>query len=470
MNSSSDIISSIIDSIKGDVTKSEAQKEDLIKFLLRQEKFNNVTNHLEEKFEALLSFIKFIETNVPQSLCKIYGSFVRQMFEKMFLSTYDESGYGDSENHDVDLHIFGSKEKYLEFKTEFNNIIDTFEVMEKLDFDANIKFGNFHLVRLTDITLDLDETKKESLERMKRYLSDYIIRYNTHTENPIIIDDTVLPSRAMMRYRTRINHIEQSIKDKFNGVPHFNIILKNPINNKYIIIDMLAFPIETNDYDIKSDINVNTLCITHNGIESKSDFLDTVRCIYKRKGIMKIDMDKMIEELKNNTMTFSEKAKLYNNFVNFVGFRTKILSVGYTNIFSDNDKQICDIYIERNDLCPITLAKPPYLSMNLECNHSISIMALAGLANIRQSDYTEAINCPMCRSQLIPKMINRHQDNIIIPDPSIVSDIFIKGQSRRNSISINIQQYMQNEIISKDNLNVVFEHLGLKDKKDNKIE
>lgn len=126
MNSSSDIISSIIDSIKGDVTKSETQKEDLIKFLLRQEKFNNVTNHLEEKFEALLSFIKFIETNVPQSSCKIYGSFVRQMFEKMFLSTYDESGYGDSENHDVDLHIFESKEKYLEFKTEFNNIIDTF--------------------------------------------------------------------------------------------------------------------------------------------------------------------------------------------------------------------------------------------------------------------------------------------------------------------------------------------------------
>ena len=37
------------------------------------------------------------------------------MFEKMFLSTYDETGYGDSENHDVDMHIFESKEKYFDF-------------------------------------------------------------------------------------------------------------------------------------------------------------------------------------------------------------------------------------------------------------------------------------------------------------------------------------------------------------------
>lgn len=466
MNSSSDIIHSIIASINSDVTKSESQKKEMIKFLTNQEKFNNTTNHLEEKFEALMSFIKFIETNVPQSSCKIYGSFVRQMFEKMFLSTYDDSGYGDSENHDVDLHIFESKEKYFEAKTEFNNIIDTFEVMEKLDFDANIKFGDFHLVKITDMTLDLDEPTKESLQRMKKTLSEYILRYNTHSDNPINIEDAELPSHTMMRYRARINRIEHSIKEKFNGVPHFNIILKNPLNNKYIIIDMLSFPIDSNNYDIRSDINVNTLCITHNGIESKSDFIDTLRCIYKRKGIMKIDMNKMINDLKNNSLEFSEKAKLYNNFVNFVGFRTKILSVGYTNIFSDIDKQICDIYIERNESCPITFAKPPYLVMNLECTHNISIMALAGLANIRQSEYTEAINCPICRAKLIPKMVDKQTDIIVIPDPSIISDIFTTGQSRRNSISIKIPNYMQNEIMSKDNLNIVFEHLGLKDKKE----
>jgi hypothetical protein len=469
MDSNQDIIFSIISSIKSDSTKSENQKEEMLKFITKHDSFKNSTNHLEEKFEALLSFIKFIEHNVPQSSCKIYGSFVRQMFEKMFLSTYDESGYGDSENHDVDMHIFESKEKYNEFKTEFNNIIDTFEVMEKLDFDANIKFGNFYLVRIMDLTLNVNESETETLERMKKTLSEYIIRYNNNNNvNPINIDDEELPSRSMMYYRKIIKRMEQTIKDKFDGLPHFNIILKNPSNNKYIIIDMLGFPIKQNDYDISSDINVNTLCITHNGIESKSDFFDTIRSIYKRNGIMKVDMNKMVEDL-HKPLLFSEKTKLYNNFVNFIGFRTKILSVGYSNIFSDNNKQICDIYVEEKETCPITSARPPYLVLNLECEHNISIMALAGIANIRQSDYSEAINCPICRAKLIPKMVDKQLTNIDIPDPSIVSDIFIKGQSRRNSININISQYKKNEIMSKDNINVVFEHLGLKDKVEDKV-
>jgi len=106
----SNIIDSIISSIKTDSTKSEQQKEDMINFLTTQEKnkqkFKNATIHLEEKFECLISFIKFIEINIPSSSTKIYGSFVRQMFEKMFLSNYDDSGYGDSENHDVDCTIF----------------------------------------------------------------------------------------------------------------------------------------------------------------------------------------------------------------------------------------------------------------------------------------------------------------------------------------------------------------------------
>ena len=156
----------------------------------------------------------------------------------------------------------------------------------------------------------------------------------------------------------------------------------------------------------------------------------------------------------------------FNNFVNFIGFRTKILSVGYDNIFTDNNKQICDIYVEEKETCPITSAKPPYLSLNLECGHNISIMALAGLANIRQSDYSEAINCVMCREKLIPKMVDKPLNKIEIPDSSIVSDIFMKGQSRRNSISISIPQYKNNEIMSKDNINIVFEHLGLKDKQE----
>lgn len=464
MASTSDIISSIISSIKTDSTKSEKQKDDMINFLTTQEKsqqkFKISTSHLEEKFECLISFIKFIEINIPSSSTKIYGSFVRQMFEKMFLSSYDDSGYGDSENHDVDCTVFESKEKYEESKKEFNNVIDTFEVMEKLDFSASIKFGNFYLVKISDITMNLSNNDVERLERLRKNLDSYIISYNARTNNPINITDTILPSRNMMRTRLQINKLAQNIKEKFNNVPHFNIIMKNPSNNKYVIIDMFGFPIKENEYNIQDDINVNTLCITRDGINCKSDFLTTIRSIYKRKGITCIDIVKMKKNLENKSLIFSEKTKIYNQLVNFIGFRTKILASGYSEISSENE--ICDMYVEHNEICPITSAKPPYMCMNLQCGHSLSIMALAGIANIRKSDYTEEISCPLCRSKLIPKMLEKQPEHIEIPDPSIVSQIFTTGQSRRNSISINIPKPVQNEIMTSENISTIFQHLGLK--------
>ena len=147
-------------------------------------------------------------------------------------------------------------------------------------------------------------------------------------------------------------------------------------------------------------------------------------------------------------------------------FRSEALLSFIKFIEHNIPQSLCKIYVEEKETCPITSAKPPYLSLNLECGHNISIMALAGLANIRQSDYSEAINCVMCREKLIPKMVDKPLNKIEIPDSSIVSDIFMKGQSRRNSISISIPQYKNNEIMSKDNINIVFEHLGLKDKQE----
>jgi hypothetical protein len=460
----------IINIIRQDMTKSDEEKAQLIGFLNSSDKFKKSTVHLKSKFDALLSFIKFIETNVPQSYCKIYGSFVRQMFEKMFLSTYDESGYGDSQNHDVDINIFESKESYLEGKTEFNNIIDTFEVMSKLDFDANIKFGDFHLVRIHELTINISDYDSKRIETLRKRISDYIIRYNTHALTPISENDIRLPSRNIMQDRIRLRNLEQSIKDKFDGIPHFNIVLKNPSNGDYIIIDLIAYPIvdEAKEYNISDDINVNTLYMTRDGIKSRSDFLESIKSISDRTGIVKINMEKMKEDLKIKTLTFNEKSKIYNRIVNFMGFRTKILSVGYEQIQSD-DKMV-DIIIEKTESCPITNAKAPYTSINMDCGHSLSVMAFSGLVNIRSSDYTEQILCPTCRAQLLPKMVNKKPNSIEIPEPSIVSHIFQTGQSRRGSISIQIPRPVHNEIISTDNLNTVFENLGLKPYIDNNVE
>jgi len=226
--------------------------------------------------------------------------------------------------------------------------------MEKLDFSACIKFGNYHLVKISELTMNSSDSETERLEKLRQRLDEYIISYNQrsapHTGNVINITDQRLPSPRMTRMRAQMNCLAQNIKEKFDNVPHFNIIFKNPSNNKYVIIDMFGFPIEQNEYNIQDDINVNTMCITRDGISCKSDFLSTIRSIYKRTGITRIDIDKMKENLENKTLIFSDKTKIYNQLVNFIGFRTKILACGYSEISAEN--KICDMYVEHNELCP----------------------------------------------------------------------------------------------------------------------
>ena len=415
----------------------------------------------------MISFIKFIETNVPESFCKIYGSFVRQMFEKMFLSTYDPSGYGDSENHDVDLTIFDSKETYEKYKKEFENIIDTFEVMSKLDFTAGIKFGSFYVVRIQDFTIEIDSNDQftnRMIESYRKRLEDYIIQYNIRSPNNIriSIDDSILPSPTMMKTRRKLNKLEATVKEKMNFVPHYNIIMKNPETNSYVIIDLLAYPIKSEEYDISKDIDVNVLSLTRDGIQSTTNFLTTINSISKHHGIMQVNMKQMIDDLDTKLMTFSEKSKIYNQIVNFMGMRTKILSVGYDTIYSDN--QMGDFYIEKNIQCPITGCHAPYVCINMRCKHPLSVMALSGMVNIQSSKFSEFIGCPTCRAKLIPAMKDEKAKSIEIPDPSIISKIFTSGESRRNSISISIPKHVHQEIMSSENVSTILEHIGLKQK------
>jgi len=461
----SSIIESIISSVKSDFTKSEEAKNEMIKFLTNSMLFKKSTDHLQDKFNTLISLIKFIETNIAESHCRIYGSFVRQMFEKMFMSSYDSSGFGDSENHDVDMTIFASKEMFESNHKEFSDIIDTFEVMSKLDFTAGIRFGSFHIVNIQDFTIQMTSEDNINNKRINLYrerLNEYIAGYNQRTSNPISIDDALLPSRTMMRYRVTMKRLEESAKNKFNNVPHYNIIMKDPETNNYIIIDLLAYPIDSSEYDISKDIDVNTLSLTRDGIQTKSDFLSVINSISKRHGVMQINMKQMIEDLETKSLTFNAKAKIYNQIVNFMGFRTKILSVGYNKIYSD--EQIGDFYIEKENNCPVTGCRAPYVCIQMKCGHPLSVMALSGMANIQASEYSEFVGCPSCRAKLIPAMKEQKTPSIEFPDPSVVSKIFTSGESRRNSISIQIPKHVHNEIMSNENVSTVLEHLGLKPK------
>lgn len=403
------------------------------------------TNHLKNKFLTLINFIKFIETNLLIDTCKIYGSFVRQLFEKMFISSYDETGYGDSENHDVDMTIFDSEESYINNKEQFYTIIELLENLQKIE-NNNITFNNYIIKKIYDLTLNCDYEKRELQKRQERIeqISVYLQNYQ-----PI--------------YNTKVANLEKSIRKKFNGVPHFHIILYNIDDDTYIIIDLLGYPISDTEYNINDDIDVNTLYITKEGIKSKFDFFTTIESIIKHRGILKMNIESMKNDLETKSLTFNEKSRLYNNIVNFIGLRTKILANGYNQI--ESDKKIIDIYLEKNNICEITDLHPPYIKINLDCSHSISIMALAGLVNIQNNEYTEYIGCPFCREKLLPKMIINNISQQIIPDKEAILQI-IENKIDSTSPIINIfnekliPKPTINEIMSQDNINNILENMG----------
>jgi hypothetical protein len=359
----------------------------------------------------------------------------------MFISSYDTSGYGDSENHDVDITIYDSEESYNNNMDKFYDMIVLFEKLEKINSDNNI-FNKYKIKKIYDITLNCDNERRELKRRQDRIteISRYLQDYQPH-------------------YTTKVANLEKSIRQKFNGIPHFHIILHNHDNNTYIIIDLLGYPICDTEYNINNDIDVNTLYMTTNGIQSKFDFFTTMESIIQRRGILKINIENMVSDLATKPLNFNEKSRIYNNIVNFIGLRTKILANGYTSI--ESDTKIIDIYLEKEKICEISDLHPPYIGINFDCGHSLSVMALAGLVNIQNNQYTEFIGCPYCREKLLPKLINNNITQQIIYDTETLTNIIENNQLSEISPTFNEKIIpIRDDIMSNNNINNVLENMG----------
>jgi hypothetical protein len=404
-------------------------------------RYTESTNHYKEKFLFITSFVRYVEKYCLSKHVKIYGSFIRQIFEKIFLDSYDLSGYGDSENHDIDMCVFEHKNDYDTKKSIFTNMINNLNFLSQLDKDLGITFEGYYLIKIQDLTIIEDEDRVVS-------------RYN-----------------SMYQHELEKNDITQ----KYLNIPHYNMIFKK--DNKYIIIELFAYPVNSildetdNSYQMDNDFDVNKLVLTSEGIKSHYNFFSTITSIIKRNAVTNVKLNKLVKDLKEQILTFKEKNRLYNQLLQFIVYRTKILSVGYKSISSEFD--LCDIEIELNEKCDLTESLPPYIKINLECKHSLSVMAIAGLTNIQTSEYTQMVSCPFCREKLVPKLKVFEVIKIDMPDNNLIETINFElnnnednnednSKLNKHTEHIDIPRYQQNEIMSKDNFLQVLQQIGIK--------
>ncbi len=326
------------------------------KYFENQIKFKKQTLHFKDKFNVIMSFIKFVKTICLHSNIKIYGSFVRTIFEKIFVSTAD-IGYADPVNHDIDLVLYDGKEMFNTDIRHFYDFISLMQIVSNTDkYDFN--FYGFKIIDIIEKTIRPNDIREEA-GFGKKFLID---------------------------------------------IPHYVIILqKDEIKIK---IDMLCYKITNYDFDTwQNEFNINSLTMTQDGIFGKNmfdmnsdsyNFYETINSIINKTAISNLPFDILVRHFTHKSR--AEKINICNQIIWFFANRMKIISLGYTNIYSDNN--FFDFQIENEEPCPVTGNEPPYIKIKLTCNHYMSMMALTGLVNIRSSEWSESIKCPMCRKDI----------------------------------------------------------------------
>lgn len=377
-------------------------------------------DRLEIFKELWALFVSFSEKEhmiqLDGGLC---GSYNRQLLELPFAleNNFEEIGFGNPIGHDIDIilyqHLYEHEIKYITEK--FIKLMTQIDEHVKYSFlnaerVSQIKINNKVLINVVDVTLS---------------------ECNIKAGDPIG---------------------KKILKD----IPHYVLKFKDIRDNSIIEADILLYKPKNDTCWASVDFDVNGLILNSRGIinsESRDfDFLNVLTSIKKREAECNINFGSIYDKTVIPGQLRETKKPYFMQFAFTLLNRFKILDVGYTNIVSKY--KLIDYSINTEDPCPITCCAAPYYEINLVCNHKVSIMAYIGILEESVYDSSQAIRCPMCRSDLLVKLTEK------IPEPKTpikliksteilkenTEDCFLeeKEETRKNNISSEATDYIVN--------------------------
>ncbi len=194
-----------------------------------------------------------------------------------------------------------------------------------------------------------------------------------------------------------------------------DVIVRNKFSDSYIQFVMIMTNIEAPYVSIKCyavnknhySTNTRIASIDYYGIH----IYDAIPDLVLRRVVLCHDLTKFIFQL-TGTMKRTTRAAIWELILNVVTNDIEYLNQGYKYITIGNNKMI-KFSTETINACEITTLSPPYIKIHLACNHSLSIMAIYGLVYDGEVEGSESILCPMCRRNLIPKLIQALPENEI---------------------------------------------------------
>jgi hypothetical protein len=357
----------------------------------------------------------------------LHGSWIRQLFELPYAiaNGFKYIGYGNPIGHDLDLILMNTMPFHIDtYAAKFIKIMKSFQEHVTLstvsDLIKPIVIANKTLIQVSDSTI-LNADIKESDPIGKKVLTD---------------------------------------------IPHYIFKFKDNEDNSIFEVDVLAYKPRSRDGWTNADFNVNQYLMNDKGIMNsigenwntpvvENEFFDFLDSIKNREAICKIDFKEIIDNTKRWGMVRKEKVAYFMQIAFMLTQRFKILNVGYTDIFSNTE--MLDYSINKTDECAITGCQPPYYEITLKCLHKLSIMSFIGILEESVFDSSEAIRCPICRSDfdinLVDKKPNKYEYFDLMSINNIINkkleNCFLEEKEEAKVQSNDSEEYIKSLITKK---------------------
>lgn len=134
------------------------------------------------------------------------------------------------------------------------------------------------------------------------------------------------------------------------------------------------------------------------------DVFNAIHDITVRRAVLNYNLTKLIPVLRIDQPR-DVRSSILRKVIETMENTLKLLDQGYKYVDIGSNKML-KFNIERSAQCSITAIDPPFIDMFLECGHTLSIEAFKGIVNKGESDDTQSILCPFCKSNLIPDLID----------------------------------------------------------------
>jgi hypothetical protein len=337
------------------------KKENIfLKRILRLKKENIL--RFQEKIKFVLSFLSFLTYERQRYILPkpgIYGCFVRKIFE--FILDPENIPKNNCIDFYLGRHLVTEECKNIVSRSD--NLSQEFKLEQELK----------SIIQKLDIQLGIYLTTK-SEEIRPKFGNFYYEGSN----------------------RVKTNESRDSY--------HLHFMHQNNNNHLEVLIHSCIKEIEI-------DSNVNSLILSTSGIEAINgfNFLNVLDSIFNKKATLGgYSFNHIENKIWNQGLIRDEKVELLSKHINYIKFSCLgLMDAGYKL----HGYQIPEIKIEDTEDCNITGIKPPYPTIILNCNHSISLMAYFGIIYRSESEFTESIRCPICRGDLSLKLETK--ENVI---------------------------------------------------------